>query len=56
MLDRRTLLAARAAPGALPQPVARCVCAPADDGDGARQRRVVLAPFAPEPHPRRGPL
>ena len=38
MLDRRTLLAARAAPGALPQPVARCVCAPADDGDGARQR------------------
>jgi hypothetical protein len=56
VLDRRTLLAARAAAGALPEPVARHVCAPADDGDGASQRRVVLAPFAPEPYPRRGAL
>jgi hypothetical protein len=35
-------------------PVARCVCAPADDGDGAGRRRMMLAAFAPEPYPRRG--
>ena len=41
MLDRRALLAASAAAGALPEPVARHVCAPADDGDGASQRRLL---------------
>jgi hypothetical protein len=56
MLDRRTLSAARAAAGALPKPVARYIRAPADDGNGASQRRVVLAAFAPEPHPWRGTL
>jgi hypothetical protein len=38
MLDRCTLVAARGGAGALPQPVARCPCAPADDGDGTPQR------------------
>jgi hypothetical protein len=56
VLDRRAPSAARAAAGALSEPVARHICAPADDGDGASQRRVVLAPFAPEPDPRRGAL
>jgi len=56
MLDRRTLVAARGAAGALPQPVARRDCTPPDDGDRTGQRRMVLAAIAPEPHPQRGAM
>src|SRR5207248_2306127 len=53
MLDRRALMAAGGAAGALPQPVARYACTPPDDGHRAGQRRVMLAALAPEPYPRR---
>ena len=33
--------------------VARCVRSPPDRGDGTRQRRVMQAPFAVQPQPRR---
>ncbi len=53
VLDGRALVVAAGAACALPQDIARRVAAPADDGDRARQRRVVLAPLAVEPQPRR---
>jgi hypothetical protein len=43
-------------------PLAKCIRSlsmrlpAADDGDGAGQRRVMLAAFTPEPCPRRGAL
>lgn len=49
-LEGRALAAARRAAGALPQPIARYICTPADDGDGASERRVMLASLAPEPY------
>jgi hypothetical protein len=45
-LQSRSLVSAHGAAGALPKHVARRVAAPAVDGDGARQWRVVLAPLA----------
>jgi hypothetical protein len=53
VLDGRALVAAARAPRALPQHVTRCAGAPPDDGDRARQRRVVLALLAIQPKPGR---
>jgi hypothetical protein len=54
VLDRGALVAAGGAPSALAQHVARRCGAPADDGDRARQRRVVRAPLAVKPGLGRG--
>ena len=56
MLDHRAFVAAPGAASALTQPIARYFCAPADDGDGARQRRFVLAAVTVHPNPRRRSL
>lgn len=52
-LDRRAQSAAWCAASAPPQLVARRISAPTDDGNGAGERRVMLAAFAMQPHPRR---
>ena len=54
MLNGCALVAAGCAPRPLPQHIARRVAAPADDGDRARQRCVMLAVLAVQPQPRRG--
>jgi hypothetical protein len=53
ILQRRALVPTAGAARGLPQNVARRVVAPADDGDRARKRSVVLAPLAIQPKPRR---
>jgi hypothetical protein len=56
MLNGRALVAARGTAGTLPQFVARYIGAPADDRDGAGERRIVLTLLAIEPHPWRRAL
>jgi hypothetical protein len=47
MLEGRAFSAATSAACAGAQFVAGCVRSPQDDGDGARQRRVMLTPLTP---------
>jgi hypothetical protein len=56
VLDRRALVAASRATRTTSKLVARSVRAPADHGNSARQRCMVLALFAPHPYPRRRTL
>jgi hypothetical protein len=56
MLEGRTFTAATGAACGSPQFVARDIRPPPDDGDGASNRRVMLAALAPKPDPRRSSL
>lgn len=53
MLDRGALPAARGTAGALPELIARRVCAPPDHEWHKSRGRAVLAPLAPQPDPSR---
>jgi len=53
MLNGRALVTAAGAPRPLPQHVARRGGGPADEGDRACQRRVMLAALAVKTQPRR---